>query len=159
MVGQTHRYTLTCFFAICQIGNGSFFFLSSLVRMLLQPKGSRSHVRISSITKRSFLTSSNSADTLAVSPSPELKYYPITMSTRTNIVIHIHKLYFLVFLTVNYHQTLHCLSFPLCISALTFPSLPYSPKSSSLSPSHSLLPLRQRHLKPDEESPSGTTKI
>lgn len=111
MVWQTHRCTLAYFFAICHIANGSFFLLSSLVRMLLQPKGSRSHVRISNITKRSFLTSSNSADTLAVSPSPELKYYPISMSTHTNIVTQIHKLYFMVFLTVNYHQTLHYLSF------------------------------------------------
>ncbi|XP_075869978.1 calmodulin-regulated spectrin-associated protein 1a [Nelusetta ayraudi] len=71
------------------------------VRMLLQPKGSRSHVCVSNIGKRSFLTTSNSADTLTLPSSPDL-----------------------------------------------------NPKPSSLSPSHSLLPLRQRHQKADEESPS-----
>uniref|UniRef100_A0A671WHU2 Calmodulin regulated spectrin-associated protein 1a n=1 Tax=Sparus aurata TaxID=8175 RepID=A0A671WHU2_SPAAU len=61
------------------------------VRLLLQPKSSRPHVPISNVTKRSFMTSSNSADTLSTPQSPEL-----------------------------------------------------STKPSSLSPSHSLLPLRQR---------------
>lgn len=89
MVWQTHQCTLMSFFAICQIANGSFFLWPS-VRMLLQPKGSRSHVHVSNITKRSFLTSSNSADTLAVSPGPELKYYPISMCTHTNMVIYIY---------------------------------------------------------------------
>ncbi|KAG7241193.1 hypothetical protein INR49_025936 [Caranx melampygus] len=65
----------------------------------LRPKGSRSHVPISNITKRSFLTSSNSADVLTTPPSPDL-----------------------------------------------------SAKQSSLSPSHSLLPLRQRQQKVLEES-------
>ncbi|XP_034566244.1 calmodulin-regulated spectrin-associated protein 1a isoform X2 [Notolabrus celidotus] len=47
------------------------------VRLLLQPKGSRPHVPISGITKRSFMTSSNSADVLTTPPSPDL-------STKTN---------------------------------------------------------------------------
>ncbi|XP_068429699.1 calmodulin-regulated spectrin-associated protein 1a isoform X3 [Clinocottus analis] len=42
------------------------------VRLLLQPKTSRSHVPISNVTKRSFLTSSNSADILTLSSSPDL---------------------------------------------------------------------------------------
>ncbi|XP_006796822.1 calmodulin-regulated spectrin-associated protein 1a isoform X3 [Neolamprologus brichardi] len=42
------------------------------VRLLLQPKTSRSYVPISNITKRSFLTSSHSADTLATPSSPDL---------------------------------------------------------------------------------------
>ncbi|XP_013765652.1 calmodulin-regulated spectrin-associated protein 1a isoform X5 [Pundamilia nyererei] len=42
------------------------------VRLLLQPKTSRSYVPISNITKRSFLTSSHSADTLATPTSPDL---------------------------------------------------------------------------------------
>ncbi|XP_029371273.1 calmodulin-regulated spectrin-associated protein 1a isoform X2 [Echeneis naucrates] len=41
------------------------------VRLLLQPKGSQSHVPISNVTKRSFLTTSNSADVLTTPPSPE----------------------------------------------------------------------------------------
>ncbi|XP_041665997.1 calmodulin-regulated spectrin-associated protein 1a isoform X2 [Cheilinus undulatus] len=71
------------------------------VRLLLQPKSSRSHVPISSVTKRSFIKSSSSADVLTTPPSPEL-----------------------------------------------------SSKSNSLSPSHSLLPLRQRQQKGVEESTS-----
>ncbi|XP_076613362.1 calmodulin-regulated spectrin-associated protein 1a isoform X4 [Chaetodon auriga] len=71
------------------------------VRLLLQPKSSRPHVAISNVTKRSFLTSSNSADTLTTPPSPDL-----------------------------------------------------STKPSSLSPSHSLLPLRQRQHKVAEENTS-----
>ncbi|XP_056258808.1 LOW QUALITY PROTEIN: calmodulin-regulated spectrin-associated protein 1a [Seriola aureovittata] len=71
------------------------------VRLLLQPKGSRSHVPISNVTKRSFLTSSNSADVLTTPPSPDL-----------------------------------------------------SAKQSSVSPSQSLLPLRQRQQKVFEESTS-----
>ncbi|XP_029300555.1 calmodulin-regulated spectrin-associated protein 1-B-like isoform X2 [Cottoperca gobio] len=71
------------------------------VRLLLQPKSSRSHIPISNVTKRSFLTTSNSADILTTSPSPDL-----------------------------------------------------SCKPSSLSPSHSLLPLRQRQQKVSEESTS-----
>nr|XP_020476829.1 calmodulin-regulated spectrin-associated protein 1-B-like isoform X3 [Monopterus albus] len=42
------------------------------VRLLLQPKSSRTHVPISSVTKRSFLTSSNSTDVLTTPPSPNL---------------------------------------------------------------------------------------
>ncbi|XP_058473097.1 calmodulin-regulated spectrin-associated protein 1a isoform X1 [Solea solea] len=42
------------------------------VRLLLKPKGSRSHVPTSTVTKRSFLTSSNSADVLTMPPSPDL---------------------------------------------------------------------------------------
>ncbi|KAM9338756.1 calmodulin-regulated spectrin-associated protein 1a [Symphorus nematophorus] len=71
------------------------------VRLLLQPKSSRPHVPISNVTKRSFMTSSNSADTLTTPPSPDL-----------------------------------------------------SSKQSSMSPSHSLLPLRQRQQKVAEESTS-----
>ncbi|XP_070706473.1 calmodulin-regulated spectrin-associated protein 1-B-like isoform X2 [Pempheris klunzingeri] len=71
------------------------------VRLLLQPKSSRPHVSISNVTKRSFLTTSNSADILAKPSSPDL-----------------------------------------------------STKPSSLSPSHSLLPLRQRQQKVAEESTS-----
>ncbi|XP_070780336.1 calmodulin-regulated spectrin-associated protein 1a [Enoplosus armatus] len=71
------------------------------VRLLLQPKSSRPHVPISNVTKRSFMTSSNSANVLTTPPSPDL-----------------------------------------------------STKSSSLSPSHSLLPLRQRQQKVAEESTS-----
>uniref|UniRef100_A0A8C9Z7N6 Calmodulin regulated spectrin-associated protein 1a n=1 Tax=Sander lucioperca TaxID=283035 RepID=A0A8C9Z7N6_SANLU len=43
------------------------------VRLLLQPKSSRSHIPISNITKRSFLTSSNSADILTMSQSPDIR--------------------------------------------------------------------------------------
>ncbi|XP_054467888.1 calmodulin-regulated spectrin-associated protein 1a isoform X2 [Anoplopoma fimbria] len=71
------------------------------VRLLLQPKTSRSHIPISNVTKRSFLASSNSADILTTSPSPD-----------------------------------------------------FSGKQSPLSPSHSLLPLRQRQQKVTEESTS-----
>ncbi|XP_053195886.1 calmodulin-regulated spectrin-associated protein 1a [Scomber japonicus] len=71
------------------------------VRLLLQPKSSRSHVPISNVTKRSFLTSSNSADVLTTPPSPDL-----------------------------------------------------GTKQSSLSPSHSLLPLRQRQQKRLEDDTS-----
>ncbi|CAB1430770.1 unnamed protein product, partial [Pleuronectes platessa] len=39
------------------------------VRLLLQPKASRSHTPISNVTKRSFLTSSNSADVLSMPQS------------------------------------------------------------------------------------------
>ncbi|XP_029920852.1 calmodulin-regulated spectrin-associated protein 1a isoform X3 [Myripristis murdjan] len=42
------------------------------VRLLLQPKSSRPHVPISSVTKRSFVTSSSSADILTTPPSPDL---------------------------------------------------------------------------------------
>uniref|UniRef100_A0A673A2X4 Calmodulin regulated spectrin-associated protein 1a n=1 Tax=Sphaeramia orbicularis TaxID=375764 RepID=A0A673A2X4_9TELE len=42
------------------------------VRLLLQPKSSRSHVPISNATKRSFLTSSSSAETLTPPKSPDL---------------------------------------------------------------------------------------
>ncbi|TMS08310.1 Neurogenic locus notch-like protein protein 1 [Larimichthys crocea] len=71
------------------------------VRLLLQPKSSRPHAPISGVTKRSFLTSSNSADTLTTPTSPDL-----------------------------------------------------STKPRPLSPSHSLLPLRQRHQKVADESTS-----
>ncbi|XP_035804939.2 calmodulin-regulated spectrin-associated protein 1-B isoform X3 [Amphiprion ocellaris] len=71
------------------------------VRLLLQPKSSRSYVPISNVTKRSFLTSSSSADVLTTPLSPDL-----------------------------------------------------STKQSSTSPSHSLLPLRQRQQKVTEESSS-----
>ncbi|XP_038589934.1 calmodulin-regulated spectrin-associated protein 1-B-like isoform X2 [Micropterus salmoides] len=71
------------------------------VRLLLQPKSSRPHVPISNVTKRSFLTTSNSADILTIPPSPDL-----------------------------------------------------STKQRPLSPSHSLLPLRQRQQKVAEESTS-----
>ncbi|XP_069025492.1 LOW QUALITY PROTEIN: calmodulin-regulated spectrin-associated protein 1a [Embiotoca jacksoni] len=71
------------------------------VRLLLQPKTSRSYVPISNVTKRSFLSSSNSADMLSTPPSPD-----------------------------------------------------HSTKASSSSPSHSLLPLRQRQRKAVEESTS-----
>uniref|UniRef100_A0A3B4WHE8 Calmodulin regulated spectrin-associated protein 1a n=1 Tax=Seriola lalandi dorsalis TaxID=1841481 RepID=A0A3B4WHE8_SERLL len=47
---------------------------------ITHPKGSRSHVPISNVTKRSFLTSSNSADVLTTPPSPDLRYYTITVS-------------------------------------------------------------------------------
>ncbi|XP_039636304.1 calmodulin-regulated spectrin-associated protein 1-B-like isoform X2 [Perca fluviatilis] len=71
------------------------------VRLLLQPKSSRSNIPISNITKRSFMTSSNSADILTTSQSPDL-----------------------------------------------------STKQSSISPSQSLLPLRQRQQKVAEETTS-----
>ncbi|XP_032395348.1 calmodulin-regulated spectrin-associated protein 1a isoform X2 [Etheostoma spectabile] len=76
------------------------------VRLLLQPKSSRSHIPISNITKRSFLTSSNSADMLTTTQSPDL-----------------------------------------------------STKPSSISPSQSLLPLRQRQQKVAEESTSELGKM
>uniref|UniRef100_A0A669E7D0 Calmodulin regulated spectrin-associated protein 1a n=1 Tax=Oreochromis niloticus TaxID=8128 RepID=A0A669E7D0_ORENI len=47
------------------------------VRLLLQPKTSRSYVPISNITTRSFLTSSHSADTLATPTSPDLRYHVV----------------------------------------------------------------------------------
>ncbi|KAM7368810.1 hypothetical protein PAMP_013117 [Pampus punctatissimus] len=71
------------------------------VRLLLQPKSSRPHIPISNVTKRSFLTSSSSADVLATPPSPDL-----------------------------------------------------STKPSLTSPSHSLLPLRQRQQKGLEDNTS-----
>ncbi|KAI4817032.1 hypothetical protein KUCAC02_009321 [Chaenocephalus aceratus] len=71
------------------------------VRLLLQPKSSRSNIPISNVTKHSFLTTSNSADMLTTSPSPDL-----------------------------------------------------STKPTSLSPSHCLLPLRQRQQKVADESSS-----
>ncbi|KAL6096684.1 uncharacterized protein ACO6RY_05952 [Pungitius sinensis] len=71
------------------------------VRLLLQPKTSRSQIPISSITKRSFLPSSNSADILTTGPSPDL-----------------------------------------------------SSKAGSQSPSHPLLPLRQRQQKVTGENTS-----
>ncbi|XP_042251571.1 calmodulin-regulated spectrin-associated protein 1-B-like isoform X2 [Thunnus maccoyii] len=71
------------------------------VRLLLQPKSSRSHIPISNVTKRSFLTSSNSADVLTTPPSPDI-----------------------------------------------------STKPRSSSPSHSLLPLRQRQQKGIEDDTS-----
>ncbi|XP_030004806.1 calmodulin-regulated spectrin-associated protein 1a isoform X12 [Sphaeramia orbicularis] len=46
------------------------------VRLLLQPKSSRSHVPISNATKRSFLTSSSSAETLTPPKSPDLSSKP-----------------------------------------------------------------------------------
>ncbi|XP_072228129.1 calmodulin-regulated spectrin-associated protein 1a isoform X2 [Leuresthes tenuis] len=71
------------------------------VRLLLQPKSSRSYVPISNVTKRSFMSSSNSADILTTSPSPDL-----------------------------------------------------STKATPSSPTHSLLPLRQRQQKLVEEGTS-----
>ncbi|XP_077944144.1 calmodulin-regulated spectrin-associated protein 1a isoform X4 [Gasterosteus aculeatus] len=50
------------------------------VRLLLQPKTSRSHVPISNVTKRSFLPSSNSADFLTTGPSPDLSNKPGSLS-------------------------------------------------------------------------------
>ncbi|XP_026209701.1 calmodulin-regulated spectrin-associated protein 1a isoform X2 [Anabas testudineus] len=50
------------------------------VRLLLQPKSSRTNVPISSVTKRSFMTSSNSADTLTTPPSPDLSTNPRSLS-------------------------------------------------------------------------------
>ncbi|KAK5852415.1 hypothetical protein PBY51_023884 [Eleginops maclovinus] len=69
------------------------------VRLLLQPKSSRSNIPLSNATKRSFLTTSNSADMLTTSASPDL-----------------------------------------------------SSKPTPLSPSHCLLPLRQRQQKAEESS-------
>ncbi|KAM4634070.1 calmodulin-regulated spectrin-associated protein 1a [Polymixia lowei] len=73
------------------------------VRSLLQPKSSRPHVPISNATKRSFLTTSCSADILTTPPSPDL-------SNKLN---------------------------------------------PSSGPSHSLLPLRQRQQKMQEDCTSG----
>ncbi|XP_047426148.1 calmodulin-regulated spectrin-associated protein 1-B-like isoform X2 [Mugil cephalus] len=50
------------------------------VRLLLQPKSSRSYAPISNITKRSFLTSSNSADVLTTPPSSDLSSKPSSSS-------------------------------------------------------------------------------
>ncbi|XP_041826495.1 calmodulin-regulated spectrin-associated protein 1-B-like isoform X2 [Melanotaenia boesemani] len=50
------------------------------VRLLLQPKSSRSYVPVSNVTKRSFLPSSNSADILTTTRSPELSSKPTTTS-------------------------------------------------------------------------------
>ncbi|KAL3042076.1 hypothetical protein OYC64_020097 [Pagothenia borchgrevinki] len=50
------------------------------VRLLLQPKSSRSNIPISNVTKRSFLTTSNSADMLTTSPSPDLSTKPTSLS-------------------------------------------------------------------------------
>ncbi|XP_034997465.2 calmodulin-regulated spectrin-associated protein 1a isoform X1 [Hippoglossus stenolepis] len=51
------------------------------VRLLLQPKASRSHTPISNVTKRSFLTSSNSADVLTMPQSSDLSSIPSTSSS------------------------------------------------------------------------------
>ncbi|XP_040013404.1 calmodulin-regulated spectrin-associated protein 1a [Xiphias gladius] len=56
------------------------------VRLLLQPKGSRSHVPISNVTKRSFLTSSNSADVLTTPPSPDLSTKPSSSSPSQSLL-------------------------------------------------------------------------
>ncbi|XP_043078494.1 calmodulin-regulated spectrin-associated protein 1-B-like [Puntigrus tetrazona] len=81
------------------------------VRASLQPKSSRPHVPISNATKRSFLTPSPSADSLATAATPEgcVRYYlhPEESSSVTN-------------------------------------------RSPSHSPSHPLLPLRQRQQKPTQ---------
>ncbi|XP_034402638.1 calmodulin-regulated spectrin-associated protein 1-B-like [Cyclopterus lumpus] len=56
------------------------------VRLLLQPKTSRSHIPISNVTKRSFMTSSNSADILTTSPSPDLSSKPVSLSTAQSLL-------------------------------------------------------------------------
>ncbi|KAM8828823.1 calmodulin-regulated spectrin-associated protein 1-B-like isoform 2-T4 [Spinachia spinachia] len=50
------------------------------VRLLLQPKTSRSHIPISNVTKRSFLPSSHSADISTAGPSPDLSSKPGSLS-------------------------------------------------------------------------------
>uniref|UniRef100_A0A4W6BWL9 Calmodulin regulated spectrin-associated protein 1a n=1 Tax=Lates calcarifer TaxID=8187 RepID=A0A4W6BWL9_LATCA len=62
------------------------------VRLLLQPKGSRSQVPISNVTKRSFLTTSNSADVLTMPQSPDLRYctvtvFPVTPHTDSTLLL------------------------------------------------------------------------
>lgn len=114
-------------------------FFSSPVRMLLQPKGSRSHACISNSGKRSFLTTSISADTLTLHSSPDLR----SLRFHTCLLI-VSRNYAFFHLYVIFDKKL--------------PFLSFSPKSSSLSPSHSLLTQRQRHQKPEEESPSGMTQ-
>uniref|UniRef100_A0A3B5AII7 Calmodulin-regulated spectrin-associated protein 1-B-like n=1 Tax=Stegastes partitus TaxID=144197 RepID=A0A3B5AII7_9TELE len=84
------------------------------------PKSSRSYVPISNVTKRSFMTSSNSADVLTTPPSPDLRYHTVVEIS---------------------------------------PSFSYSTKQSSTSPSHPLLPLRQRQQKVVEESTSGNIMV
>lgn len=59
----------------------------STVRLLLQPKTSRSYVPISNITKRSFLTSSHSADTLATPSSPDLRYHVVIFLSFRHITV------------------------------------------------------------------------
>ncbi|XP_069369967.1 calmodulin-regulated spectrin-associated protein 1-B-like isoform X2 [Paralichthys olivaceus] len=56
------------------------------VRLLLQPKASRSHTPISNVTKRSFLTSSNSADVLTIPQSPELSSKPSSSSSSQSLL-------------------------------------------------------------------------
>ncbi|KAK2819330.1 hypothetical protein Q5P01_024891 [Channa striata] len=56
------------------------------VRLLLQPKSSRSHVPISSVTKRSFLTTSTSADVLTTPPSPDLSTKPRSLSPSQSLL-------------------------------------------------------------------------
>ncbi|XP_058613634.1 calmodulin-regulated spectrin-associated protein 1a isoform X2 [Onychostoma macrolepis] len=81
------------------------------VRASLQPKSSRPHVPISNATKRSFLTPSPSADSLATAVTPDgcMRYY------------------------LNPEE-----------------SLSVTNRSPSLSPSHPLLPLRQRQQTPTQ---------
>ncbi|XP_050948441.1 calmodulin-regulated spectrin-associated protein 1a isoform X1 [Labeo rohita] len=81
------------------------------VRASLQPKSSRPHVPISNATKRSFLTPSPSADSLATAATPDgcMRYY-----------LHPEE------------------------------SLSVANRSPSHSPSHPLLPLRQRQQKPTQ---------
>ncbi|XP_029024250.1 calmodulin-regulated spectrin-associated protein 1-B-like isoform X2 [Betta splendens] len=56
------------------------------VRLLLQPKSSRTHVSVSSATKRSFMTSSNSADALSAPPNPDLSTKPRSSSPSHSIL-------------------------------------------------------------------------
>ncbi|XP_074546303.1 calmodulin-regulated spectrin-associated protein 1a isoform X2 [Halichoeres trimaculatus] len=56
------------------------------VRLLLQPKGSRPHVPISGVTKRGFMTSSNSADVLTTPPSPDLSTKPNSVSPSRSLL-------------------------------------------------------------------------
>ncbi|XP_062269231.1 calmodulin-regulated spectrin-associated protein 1a isoform X1 [Platichthys flesus] len=56
------------------------------VRLLLQPKASRSHTPISNVTKRSFLTSSNSADVLSMPQSSDLSSLPGTSSSTQSLL-------------------------------------------------------------------------
>ncbi|TNN55518.1 Calmodulin-regulated spectrin-associated protein 1 [Liparis tanakae] len=56
------------------------------VRLLLQPKTSRSHIPISNVTKRGFLTSSNSADILTTPPGPDPSSRPGSVSSSHSLL-------------------------------------------------------------------------
>uniref|UniRef100_A0A1A8G5R6 Calmodulin regulated spectrin-associated protein 1a n=2 Tax=Nothobranchius korthausae TaxID=1143690 RepID=A0A1A8G5R6_9TELE len=56
------------------------------VRLMLQPKTSRSYSPISSVTKRGFFPSSNSADILTTSTSPDLSTKPSSFTSSNSLL-------------------------------------------------------------------------